>query len=80
MVELTAADNRSIQAPARVTEEVAEEAVAISFGQGHTALGTNAANLGANAFCSSPDGSQVDGHSAGSRSERPAAGAKLCRA
>jgi molybdopterin-containing oxidoreductase family iron-sulfur binding subunit len=50
VIELAAKDNQTLQAPARVTPEVAEDTVAICFGQGHTALGENAANVGANAF------------------------------
>jgi molybdopterin-containing oxidoreductase family iron-sulfur binding subunit len=39
-----------IQAPARVTSDIAEDVVAIALGQGHTALGGLAAGRGANAF------------------------------
>ncbi len=39
-----------IEAPARVTDDVAEDAVAVAYGQGHTALGRNAAGRGANLF------------------------------
>jgi Fe-S-cluster-containing dehydrogenase component len=37
-------------APVRVTDEVIEGVAAIPFGQGHTALGRNAAGTGSNAF------------------------------
>jgi len=40
----------AVRAPARVTAEMADRAVAVAFGQGHTALGTLAAQRGANAF------------------------------
>ena len=40
----------TVEAPVRVTEDVHEDAVAIPFGQGHTALGRRAAGVGANAF------------------------------
>ena len=36
--------------PARITEDVVENLVAISFGQGHTAMGRHAAGRGGNAF------------------------------
>jgi molybdopterin-containing oxidoreductase family iron-sulfur binding subunit len=39
-----------VEAPARVTEDVHENTVALAFGQGHTALGRNAKGRGANAF------------------------------
>ena len=39
-----------IEAPVRITEDIEEHTVAISFGQGHTALGRNAKGRGANAF------------------------------
>jgi len=39
-----------VEAPARVTEDVHESTVALAFGQGHTALGRNAKDRGANAF------------------------------
>ncbi len=39
-----------VEAPVRVTEDVAEGVAALGFGQGHTALGRNAAGRGANAF------------------------------
>jgi molybdopterin-containing oxidoreductase family iron-sulfur binding subunit len=41
---------RSIEAPARITEDVEERTVAVMLGQGHAALGRNAAGRGANAF------------------------------
>jgi molybdopterin-containing oxidoreductase family iron-sulfur binding subunit len=44
------ARDTSVEAPVRITEDVDEGAVAIAFGQGHTALGCNAAGRGANAF------------------------------
>ena len=62
MIELSSLENLSIQASARVTEEIAAEAVAISFGQGHTALGSLAANRGANAFLLLPAGMKVEGY------------------
>jgi molybdopterin-containing oxidoreductase family iron-sulfur binding subunit len=39
-----------VEAPVRVTEDVVEGVAALGFGQGHTALGRNAAGRGANAF------------------------------
>ena len=39
-----------IRAPARVTDEVADNVVSLAFGQGHTALGELADDRGANAF------------------------------
>jgi molybdopterin-containing oxidoreductase family iron-sulfur binding subunit len=39
-----------VKAPARVTDEVADNVVALAFGQGHTALGEVAAGVGVNAF------------------------------
>jgi anaerobic selenocysteine-containing dehydrogenase/Fe-S-cluster-containing dehydrogenase component len=39
-----------VQAPARVTDEVADNVVALAFGQGHAALGETAAGVGVNAF------------------------------
>jgi molybdopterin-containing oxidoreductase family iron-sulfur binding subunit len=62
VVELTMKDNQGIQAPARVSPEVAEDTVAISFGQGHTALGANAANVGVNAFKLLPRGTHFEGY------------------
>jgi Fe-S-cluster-containing dehydrogenase component/anaerobic selenocysteine-containing dehydrogenase len=50
VLELIAENKQSIEAPARITEEVAQEAVAVCFGQGHSALGALAADCGANAF------------------------------
>jgi molybdopterin-containing oxidoreductase family iron-sulfur binding subunit len=49
VVELQAG-NVSVAAPVRITEDVHEGTVAIAFGQGHTALGRNAKERGANAF------------------------------
>ena len=40
----------TLQAPARVTDDVADNAVAVAFGQGHTSLGEVANGRGANAF------------------------------
>ncbi len=40
----------AVEIPARVTEDVAEGAVAMAFGQGHTSFGRNATGCGANAF------------------------------
>ena len=62
-----------VEAPARVTEDVHEQAVALAFGQGHTALGRNAKDRGANAFSSAEPG-RAGRRSAWSRSGRPAAG------
>jgi Fe-S-cluster-containing dehydrogenase component/anaerobic selenocysteine-containing dehydrogenase len=39
-----------IEVPVRLTEDVAENTIAICFGQGHTALGRNASGRGANVF------------------------------
>ena len=39
-----------LRAPARLTEEVSEQTVAIGLGQGHAALGKNAKGVGVNAF------------------------------
>ncbi len=39
-----------VKAPARVTDEVADNVAALAFGQGHTALGQVAAGVGVNAF------------------------------
>jgi molybdopterin-containing oxidoreductase family iron-sulfur binding subunit len=47
-----------VTAPIRITEDVAEGTVAIPFGQGHSAMGRNAAGRGARSFdlsCDSPD-------------------------
>jgi molybdopterin-containing oxidoreductase family iron-sulfur binding subunit len=49
VVELTCRAG-NLEAPVRITEDVEESAVAIAFGQGHAALGRNAAGRGANAF------------------------------
>ena len=49
VVELATAAGK-VQAPVRVTDDVAPGVVALAFGQGHTALGRNAAGRGANAF------------------------------
>ncbi len=54
VIELTAAEGRTVQAPARVTPEVSEHTVALCFGQGHTALGSNARAVGVNAFVMLP--------------------------
>ncbi len=54
MVELTTADNRTVRAPARVTDEVAPDTVALALGQGHTGFGMVADNLGANGFALMP--------------------------
>lgn len=61
IVELTA-ENRSILAPVRITEEVAKEVVALCFGQGHSALGSIASNRGANAFMLLPQTNDFDGY------------------
>jgi anaerobic selenocysteine-containing dehydrogenase/Fe-S-cluster-containing dehydrogenase component len=39
-----------VEAPARVTTDIHPSAVSVAFGQGHTALGRNARDRGANAF------------------------------
>jgi len=39
-----------VEVPVRITEDVAEGMVALAFGQGHTAMGRNAAGRGANVF------------------------------
>ncbi len=48
-IEITTKSGQ-IQLPVRITEDVAENIVAVSFGQGHTALGKLAAWRGANIF------------------------------
>jgi Fe-S-cluster-containing dehydrogenase component/anaerobic selenocysteine-containing dehydrogenase len=40
----------SVKAPARVTDEVADNVAALAFGQGHTVLGEVARGVGVNAF------------------------------
>ena len=40
----------AVEAPVRITAEVAPDTVALAFGQGHTALGRHAAGRGANVF------------------------------
>lgn len=62
VIELVTRDNRSIHAPARVTGEVEEDTVSLSFGQGHAALGSIAANLGANAFTLLPMSANFEGY------------------
>jgi molybdopterin-containing oxidoreductase family iron-sulfur binding subunit len=61
LVELSTAAGK-VEAPVRLTEDVAEGVVAIPFGQGHTALGRNAAGRGANAFAllGGPSGEDAD--------------------
>jgi len=49
LVQLTTATG-SLRAPVRITEEVSEQTVAISLGQGHLALGEIARGVGVNAF------------------------------
>lgn len=49
VIEL-AAGGSSVQAPARVTVQIAREAVGLCFGQGHDALGSTASGIGTNAF------------------------------
>jgi len=49
LVELATAAG-SLRAPVRLTYEVSEQAAAISFGQGHQALGQSARGMGANVF------------------------------
>jgi molybdopterin-containing oxidoreductase family iron-sulfur binding subunit len=49
IIELDTAVGK-IRAPVRFTDDVHEAVAAIAFGQGHTALGRNAAQRGANAF------------------------------
>lgn len=39
-----------VEAPARITDDVSQDVVAIAFGQGHASLGRNAAGRGANVF------------------------------
>jgi molybdopterin-containing oxidoreductase family iron-sulfur binding subunit len=53
----------SVRAPARVTEDVADNVAALAFGQGHTALGEQAAGRGVNAFALStrPEGDSLFG-------------------
>jgi len=48
-IEITTKSGQ-IKLPVRITEDVAENVVAVSFGQGHTALGRFAAGRGANVF------------------------------
>jgi Fe-S-cluster-containing dehydrogenase component/anaerobic selenocysteine-containing dehydrogenase len=48
-VEITTKTGQ-IRMPVRITEDVAENIVAVSFGQGHTALGRLALSRGANVF------------------------------
>ncbi len=60
VIELATHDGRSIQAPARVTEDVAEEVAAVCFGQGHS-QGSTAANVGVNAFKLLSRGESLDG-------------------
>jgi molybdopterin-containing oxidoreductase family iron-sulfur binding subunit len=43
-------DRGAVEAPVRVTEDVAPGVTALAFGQGHTKLGRNADGRGANAF------------------------------
>ena len=47
-----------VTAPARITNEVADNVVALAFGQGHTGLGETADGRGVNAFLlrTRPDG------------------------
>lgn len=49
MVQISTATG-SLRAPARITEEVGPQTVAVGLGQGHTALGKTAKGIGANAF------------------------------
>lgn len=62
VVELTTADNSSVQASARVTNEVGPDTVALAFGHGHTGLGMVADNLGANGFVLMPSTADAPGH------------------
>jgi molybdopterin-containing oxidoreductase family iron-sulfur binding subunit len=48
-IEITTKSGQ-IKLPVRITEDVAENIVAVSFGQGHTALGRLASGRGANVF------------------------------
>jgi molybdopterin-containing oxidoreductase family iron-sulfur binding subunit len=50
VISLQSSQGNKIEAPARITEDVEEGTVALAFGQGHAALGRNAAGRGANAF------------------------------
>jgi molybdopterin-containing oxidoreductase family iron-sulfur binding subunit len=43
-------DHGVIEAPVRITTDVSPDVVTLAFGQGHTALGRNAAHRGANVF------------------------------
>ncbi|GFO58880.1 Fe-S-cluster-containing hydrogenase [Geomonas silvestris] len=63
LVELSSAAGK-LRAPARVTAEVSEGAVAVAMGQGHWALGRNARGIGANAFALT--GGRTDGSLFGS--------------
>ena len=49
VAEITTAAGK-IEASVRITDEVTKDMVAISFGQGHRAMGRNAPGIGANAF------------------------------
>lgn len=62
VLELVSENNRIVQAPVRVTAEVAEDVVAMAFGQGHTALGAVAANVGANACKLLPQSGNFEGY------------------
>ncbi|MCY2928964.1 MAG: 4Fe-4S dicluster domain-containing protein [Planctomycetota bacterium] len=50
VIELRNDAGVTVEAPARVTMDIVNGAVALATGQGHTALGANAAGRGANAF------------------------------
>jgi len=43
-------EHGAVEAPVRITTDVSPDAVTLAFGQGHTALGRNAARRGVNAF------------------------------
>jgi molybdopterin-containing oxidoreductase family iron-sulfur binding subunit len=61
VIELTTADNRTVQATARVTNEVGPDTVALALGQGHTGFGMVADNIGANGFALMPAGADFAG-------------------
>ena len=52
-----------VTAPARITNEVADNVAALAFGQGHTGLGETADGRGVNAFLlrTRPDGDSLFG-------------------
>jgi len=68
VVELTSRAGK-VEAPVRITEDVEEGTVALAFGQGHEAMGRNAAGRGANAFVLNGSGSPVGIRKTGRRVE-----------